>query len=127
MGDDMQTGISIAGILFNGIVNRGFFFFLFYKASRYFQNDSVFRFFYILYCLSLMMFFLTGPINVGLTRIILYFEISQDILVTYYIKSITNKRIMLCVLGAYLFVRLFTNTLTGFYKDCFVPIKTILF
>ena len=126
-GDSMQTGQSLTTLLINGIINRGFFFILFSIAAKQFYHDKIFRFFFLMYCALMVLFFLTVSINVSLTRIVIFFEISQYILIAYFFKTkaCKNKQLWVLLVGFYLFVRFYTSTLNGFYKDAFIPLKTV--
>lgn len=126
-GDNMATGQSLATLLINGIINRGFFFCLFSYAAKQFYQDRTFRFFYKMYCCLMILFFMTVSINVTLTRLVSYFDVSQYILLAYFFKSryCAKKELWLLLIGFYLFVRFYTGTLNGFYKNEFIPFRTI--
>ena len=122
------TGLSVRTTMLRGSINRSFFLVMYlYTYIRYKQNDFV-RGLVKLYITNFILFLITCPINVALTRICNSYEQVSVILISYYILAFgkRNRTPIVILLGVYFFIRFYMSTLTGGYSQEFIPYKSIM-
>ena len=122
------TGLSIGETIFRGTLNRAFFIIVFLYTSYKYKTNQVVVGLVKIYMANFVLFLITCPISVALSRIVNSYEQVSIILISYFLMSIgkRNRKLVVFLLGMYFFVRFYMSTLTGGYSDLFIPYKSIL-
>lgn len=126
--NNFGSAYSAQEILFRGIINRSFLFFiplLFLENRR--KVDSILNGFFNLYYWGFILFVLFVPLSPALGRIVAYYDYSQFFIVSYIFTIPFNKRSLFFVYLAvclYCFMRF--NGVVQNYKDEYIPYKSII-
>ncbi len=116
-------------VLLRGIINRSFFFItvllLLDKKRRKspYLNGAV-----IMYWYSFLLFLVTTPLSVGLSRITSFTDMSQLVIVPYIFQlrmTKISKVIIFCIIALYFLIR-FKGVVEN-YHDLYIPYNLVLF
>ena len=113
--------------MLKGLINRGIFVLLFIYVFLKNNKSEIFVGLFNLYLFSIVLFLIFLPLSYALTRLSNSYEQVLIILIPISLKcfNIKSRRILIPILGLYLFVRFYSFSLTGSYSDLFVPYKSI--
>ena len=109
--EDTST-FSSGQLIIKAIFNRGLFFLIgFYLYDKPISKQTQFRHFFNLYCFGTILFFLTSPISIILTRMSWYYDFSQILIVPYLFMHVKDKGtnialflLLTAILGAKLYL-----------------------
>lgn len=120
-------GVSLQRSLIQGVINNGFFLLLFaYTLKK--KNTPFIKGMFNLYAFSIILFFVTLPLNLTLARVYNSYNLVSILLIGHTFSCFGKKNVSLYYLlfFAYICVRFSMQTFFGGYSYCFVPFKSIL-
>lgn len=131
-GDDptatgAKDGMTLQLMLLKGLLSRSFVIVIgLYILKNMRDKNPLLNAIFNYYVFGTILYCVFAPVSIILARIVIYYEIFLVLLLANYIvipKRIGNQFVVICVLGAYLFVRFLSNY--GQYPERFAPFKSI--
>lgn len=125
--EDNSTIYSTTGIILRGAVNRGLLFLMYWFFLRKKRShDPIINGLININFLGCVLFCLTSPIALSLSRVTSYYDMAQVIIFPYILikMNLKNRLILFPILLLYSSFRLYT-ALTS-YSGAYVPYKSIL-
>jgi hypothetical protein len=127
-GDDtFGYGVSLQRSLIQGVINNGFLLLLFaYTVKK--RNTPFTKGMFNLYAFSIIVFFVTLPLNLTLARVYNSYNLVSILLIGHAFSCFGKKNVSFYYLlfFFYICVRFSMQTFFGGYSYCFVPFKSIL-
>lgn len=119
----------ISAVLPRALLNRSILLAMMLYANRKIKNNVLLRGTTNIYIASLIIYLITMPISVVLSRLANSYDIFCIIALAFFIKSISRKFRPIIYIAFYLYmaVRFVFGTLLGSYTEAFIPYKTIFF
>lgn len=120
-------GVSLQRSLIQGVINNGFFLILFaYTLKK--KNTPFIKGMFNIYAFSIIIFFVTLPLNLTLARVYNSYNLVSILLIGHAFSCFGKKNVSFYYLlfFFYICVRFSMQTFFGGYSYCFVPFKSIL-
>lgn len=120
-------GVSLQRSLVQGTINNGILFAMFaYNLIK--TKSDVVRGMLNLFAFSIVLFYITIPLNLTLARLINSYNIVSIILVGFAFNSFKRKDVVVyyILFFAYMVTRFSMQTFFGGYSYCFIPFRSIL-